>query len=360
MNIKKLSPKVKDLLAVCLLLLVLFGSLLWSQTILAQTPAGSYGEMRGWLWSDNIGWISLNSKDAGSNFPYAVKVLADSTFSGYAWSDNIGWISFNPVTVGATVRSAKLATDGSGKITGWAFACSGLVDHNCTSSQGFRTDGWDGIISLDSQTAPAYGGVVDITKKITGFVWGDQVIGWASFVDSSVVPTGGHHWNPDNRKIEPDCEGNSVLTNGVCAECPVGTVAFEGQCRGDICLNGADNPPTCSTCPAGKKMDSNNICVVDDSQSPDGGNGGNGGNGGDGSGGDGNGGNGGGDLKCTGTKPTTYVDRGPDTANSRWRYVGENGFPLGSCEWRCLPSNDQVTYVLRDSRGCAIDDSSQN
>jgi len=73
----------------------------------------STGNVSGFAWSSNIGWISFNSNDCDNNGTiysgtpagcpsgnpyrsYAVSIDNDTgNFSGYAWSSNIGWISFN-------------------------------------------------------------------------------------------------------------------------------------------------------------------------------------------------------------------------------------------------------------------------
>jgi len=78
----------------------------------ATTPAGntcatinfkvnnSTGNLSGWAWSDNIGWITFNCSDIGvcGSFPYEVTIDRagnESLFGGWAWNDVIGWISFN-------------------------------------------------------------------------------------------------------------------------------------------------------------------------------------------------------------------------------------------------------------------------
>jgi len=67
------------------------------------------GNLSGWAWSENYGWISLSCTTGGSNgenicfsSQYGVKVATTTTsnmfggeFNNYAWSGNIGWISFN-------------------------------------------------------------------------------------------------------------------------------------------------------------------------------------------------------------------------------------------------------------------------
>jgi len=62
------------------------------------------GNLSGWAWSENYGWISFAST---TPITYGVKVATTTTanyqageFDGYAWSENIGWISFNCKTGG--------------------------------------------------------------------------------------------------------------------------------------------------------------------------------------------------------------------------------------------------------------------
>src|SRR3989338_89689 len=52
--------------------------------------------MRGWAWSDNIGWISFDSVTALASKKYLVYVNnSTGDLSGYAWSDNMGWLNFD-------------------------------------------------------------------------------------------------------------------------------------------------------------------------------------------------------------------------------------------------------------------------
>ena len=50
------------------------------------------GNLSGWGWNDNIGWISFS----GASPSYGVTFNTSSgVFSGWAWNDVVGWISFN-------------------------------------------------------------------------------------------------------------------------------------------------------------------------------------------------------------------------------------------------------------------------
>lgn len=130
----------------------------------------------GFAWSDNIGWISMNSGNTGN---YGVTVAADGTISGYAWSDNIGWVSFNASDVSACPSgscSPHMDTS-TGIVTGWAKALSG---------GGANAGGWDGFISLSGAT---YGVKV---KNCTwnGWAWGSSVVGWVNFNGRGGTVTG--------------------------------------------------------------------------------------------------------------------------------------------------------------------------
>jgi hypothetical protein len=57
------------------------------------------GNLSGWAWNDNYGWISFCGGQNTSNCPgstiYQVKIdPVTGDFSGYGWNDILGWISF--------------------------------------------------------------------------------------------------------------------------------------------------------------------------------------------------------------------------------------------------------------------------
>ena len=94
----------------------------------------------GWVWSDNYGWISLNSDNClllnpgaciapDPRVEYSVKIDPSNNITGYGWSENVGWVCFGngsgdpAVGCTGTPPSGGLNTtmDGlTGKITGWA------------------------------------------------------------------------------------------------------------------------------------------------------------------------------------------------------------------------------------------------
>ena len=54
-------------------------------------------DLSGFLWGENIGWVSLSCVDTGScgTVDYGVTNDGAGTLAGYAWAENVGWISFS-------------------------------------------------------------------------------------------------------------------------------------------------------------------------------------------------------------------------------------------------------------------------
>ncbi len=175
-------------------------------------------DLHGWGWSSTIGYVSFNSTDAGTGnggsgtSPVAYKVVVSTTtgaspITGYAWSSNVGWIKFGglgtPPSNGVVDGDATVDLV-TGKVSGWARACSGTVNKDCVSAD--RTDGWDGWIELEgnnhsSPGTDVTGGVtLDVTPSGTGAFrgksWGSTNVGWLSFAGALCpgcvgTPTGG-------------------------------------------------------------------------------------------------------------------------------------------------------------------------
>lgn len=206
----------KHFLALSFLFFVLilgsFFSKPFSQETRAISPAAT-GELKGFAWSSNIGWISFNCASETSPCPhgnasgYQVKVATSTgLLSGYAWSPNVGWISFNSVSPNdlsgcplapCEARLSTTVVSGRRQLTGWAKVLS--------ASGG---SGWDGFISLSPKTgaplnesnsysatascvnyagtAGCYGPRMAVstgnsTGTFSGFAWGGDVVGWVDF-----------------------------------------------------------------------------------------------------------------------------------------------------------------------------------
>jgi hypothetical protein len=150
-----------------------------------ETKAGSEHNVSGWAWSENIGWISFNNTSGGGSVNYGVKVdLSNGLFSGYAWSENIGWIWFAPTDIPpgeATANPVKLNLT-TNEVSGWARACAGAANPDCTGGANPAAGGWDGWIKLRGTWTP--GVTLNTTPnpdEFQGWAWGSDVVGWISF-----------------------------------------------------------------------------------------------------------------------------------------------------------------------------------
>lgn len=174
---------LKDPLVLALALLAVLVSVtsIWQGSWLPASPvrADASQNVAGYAWASNIGWISFNCSNNSScgTANYGVDIDNGGNFSGYAWSPSVGWISFNETSgcpEGGCVTKPKFDKN-SGIVTGWARACAGTVNRNCTGAS--RGDGWDGWIKLSGTSyGPALTGITFV-----GYSWGSDVTGWISW-----------------------------------------------------------------------------------------------------------------------------------------------------------------------------------
>lgn len=64
------------------------------------------GNLSGWAWNENIGWISFS----GANYGVTIDIL-NGDFGGWAWNDIIGWISFNCANISCASSNYKVKTN---------------------------------------------------------------------------------------------------------------------------------------------------------------------------------------------------------------------------------------------------------
>ena len=110
--------------------------------------------LMGWLWSENYGWISLNSGNCinvyecnSKGINYSVNISSSTNeISGYGWSEYIGWICFGSTCAGIEDDSPPTGqfkaeySSSTGRISGWAKVLS------------LESDGW---IHLGSEQVSA-------------------------------------------------------------------------------------------------------------------------------------------------------------------------------------------------------------
>lgn len=210
MNKKSISFLKVSFFAIVFAIVLGFGFV--NQVSAAKSPSDH--TLYGYVWSDNIGWISLNCSDRSicSTSNYEVYIdYQTGQLSGYGWSSNVGWISFDAETESGCPERAYIAncrpvavlsstgTYGSTPfphILGWARVVNN--DHN-----------WDGWISLSCHNHDAidntycdshsYGAVLPSDSStaigttggaLDGYAWGSTVLGWLDFAKVTVVPGG--------------------------------------------------------------------------------------------------------------------------------------------------------------------------
>ena len=122
------------------------------------------GNISGYAWGTNIGWIDFNPANGG------VAVFSDH-LEGYAWSENTGWIRLGTCTGGSpctyantTATNYGVNNDGSGNLSGYAWGTN---------------IGW-------IHFHPSNGGVTinPSTGQFDGYAWSES-IGWIHFKNSS-------------------------------------------------------------------------------------------------------------------------------------------------------------------------------
>jgi hypothetical protein len=107
-------------------------------------PDGA-GDLSGFAYSNNAGWISLNCVSTNSCASIQYKVSSDTSgnLSGWAWSENYGWISFNCSTDNSCLDSNYKATvnQTTGDFNGYAWSQNlGWISFNCTTGGSGQTN----------------------------------------------------------------------------------------------------------------------------------------------------------------------------------------------------------------------------
>ena len=107
-----------------LAMILMFGISFNNNQIQAQSDLK---ELKGYAWSSNIGWISMNCSNDNSCDKSDYKVILDEdtgNLTGYAWSSNVGWLQFGglsdfPEGNGTQSINARINPD-TNEMEGWA------------------------------------------------------------------------------------------------------------------------------------------------------------------------------------------------------------------------------------------------
>jgi len=99
-------------------------------------------KLTGWVWAENIGWVSLSCENTSScgTVNYGVTNDGGGNLSGYGWGENIGWISFSCDNTGSCGRvDYGVRIDSDGAFDGYAWAANiGWISFDSTKSYNVR------------------------------------------------------------------------------------------------------------------------------------------------------------------------------------------------------------------------------
>lgn len=234
---------------IAIAVVVLIGATYLASSTPLRAPsaeAGTGENITGWAWSENVGWISLNSISDGSATSYGVNVDVTNkitggmgNFSGYAWSENVGWITFNAAQLtgcpsGTCVGQVNWST---GNVTGWAKVLS-------------TGGGWDGWIKLSDDSIPAWDGKgLKISgNKFTGYAYGGDVMGWIDFAPliNGTIPIGAEVSAPPCETTDPTIVYGSCQATGDCAILGEGTYTNQSGVQVGMCETGGTTVVSCT------------------------------------------------------------------------------------------------------------------
>jgi hypothetical protein len=103
------------------------------------------GEMTGYVWSEEMGWIVLNCSNTTSgcsstNGNFKVANDGDGNLSGYAWGENSGWVNFGPFTTSTII---PVSIDSNGQFNGYAWAQNyGWIKFDCATANACVETDW--------------------------------------------------------------------------------------------------------------------------------------------------------------------------------------------------------------------------
>lgn len=124
-----------------------------------------------------VGWIDLSNKiDIPSS---------DGNVSGYGWSENIGWVDFEPQNHCGSAYVAASCTNPDGNhstgvsrsgdtLVGWARIVSIAV-----ASDSNNSGGWVGWVKMNNVS------IDSATGQMSGYAWSDE-LGWISFANAKI------------------------------------------------------------------------------------------------------------------------------------------------------------------------------
>lgn len=142
------------------------------------TRAGLNDIFKGWAWTPNVGWISMNSSNTNAANGYGVNTDDARNVRGWAWSSNLGWICFGDSCQGSPPGGgpswAQIDNAADPQLHGWARIYSfyvldpasveGWISLNCSSYGSYP--------ARDVCTAAPYRVYIEISSGLLrGYGW---------------------------------------------------------------------------------------------------------------------------------------------------------------------------------------------
>jgi hypothetical protein len=147
--------------------------------------------LTGYIWGENVGWISVGSGTPANGTAYSNASGTDSgvnvdagtgNLSGFAWGENIGWINFAGAAPLGAPYAAKWDSAG-GRLRGYAWGENiGWINlDDPTKFVGFSC-----YANCDESTTPPVLNVLDFSCFLNKFAAGDT---YANCDNSTTPPT---------------------------------------------------------------------------------------------------------------------------------------------------------------------------
>lgn len=215
---------------------VVFAGFLFVQNV----HAAGTDDLRGWTWSERVGWTSLNCINLDSCPPgginYGVDFSPAGAVTGWAWSERVGWICFGSSCGGLapdglpTEASVSLV---SGQMRGWGKIWN------------LGEKGWISLSCVDLGTC----GIVDyrvtvnfLTGSVTGWSWNGNDdgtgVGWMDWSYANILLS---ETVCDNG-LDDDNDGNADCADQDCDGLQGGTVLGSPV----FCQYGNESGPNCT------------------------------------------------------------------------------------------------------------------
>ncbi len=116
------------------------------------------GNLSGYGWNDDVGWISFNcyNTDSCATSNYSVAINNAGDFTGWAWNDVVGWISFNYTNPGAGSSTPYWVNTSWTATSTIGYLDSSTVDTQSVNGATLNSVTWYGTKNANGTTDTTY------------------------------------------------------------------------------------------------------------------------------------------------------------------------------------------------------------